>query len=263
MSRFILEPFSFDTSVFSDVQSALGANGRDVLIDNRHSGLISDGHLKAAFESLRAGSHPGQIGMDVVSAALIDEDPRIFGRLTVSEAVEEEISVGSADLSNLTFRDCIISSVIMDGEYGDDCLPQFTDCIIGTIEGLGKGGGLPIQFSSSDVAIAISGTNTNAEIMDLSLDEPVKVLLTVLKKLFVQQGSGRQLSAFSRGLDPRAAKYVPEVLHIVQGSGLAAPSRLRGKEIWFPNRHHSARVRSLLAAPLISSDPLVKTASAL
>lgn len=263
VTRFILEPFNFDTGVFSDVQSALGSNGRDVLVDNRVVGLITDGNLKAAFESLRSGSHPGQIAMDVVASVLIDEDPSVFGRVDVEEAVEDDIVVGSTDLSAVNFRDCIISSVIMDGDLGDECLPNFYGCIIGTIEGLGRDGHLPPQFSNSDVTAAVSGTTTNAEIMGLSLAEPVKVLLTILKKMFVQHGSGRQLSAFSRGLDPRAAKYVPEVLKIIQSEGLGAPSRIRGKEIWFPNRHHSARVRALLAAPLLTTDSLVKTASGL
>ncbi|WP_292029528.1 NACHT domain-containing protein [Brevundimonas sp. UBA2416] len=261
VTRFVIEPFSFDTTVFADVQSALGSNGKDVLIDNRVSGAVTDGHLKAAFESLRVGNHPGQVAMDVLSAVLIDEDPTIFGRIEVEEAVEEELLVGSSDLRSITFRDCIISSIVMDGDFGDECLPNFKGCVIGTIEGLGRDGGLPQQFSDSDVSTAISGTTTNAEIMGLSLAEPVKVLLTILKKMFVQQGSGRQLSAFSRGLDPRAAKYVPEVLRIVQSEGLGAPTRIRGKEIWFPNRHHSARVRTLLAAPLLATDSLIKTAS--
>lgn len=64
-----------------------------------------------------------------------------------------------------------------------------------------------------------SDARTNADIFELQLPEGTKVLLTVLKKLFMQRGSGRRESAFTRGLDHRARRLVPDVLDLIKRKG--------------------------------------------
>jgi hypothetical protein len=95
----------------------------------------------------------------------------------------------------------------------------------------------------------------------LDIPEGLKILLTVLKKLFLQPGSGRQEGAFYRGaIDSRGARLVPEVLALLSKQKIAEKTRIRGKDMWLPNRSESARVRKVLASPMTSDDPIVREA---
>lgn len=260
--RFIKQPFS-ETSMFSDVQSAIGESGRDVLQNYRDMGRITKGDFKASFESLKAKDHPNQLAMDIVVTTLTSSDSEVIGNFAVRGAVEDELLLGESDNSELCFSECLISKVVVEDNSNRAFLPKFDNCVIGAIEGLSFKEGIPSQFASSDVEVTDSGTRTNSDIMDLQTAEPVKVLLTVLRKLFLQKGGGRVESAFYRGLDARAAKFVPEVLNLIYKESLATHSKRGGNEVWQPNRAHAGRVKKILSAPLLSDDALIVQARAL
>jgi hypothetical protein len=260
--RFASEPFTFETGIFSDVQSTIGECAKELIQSRRDSGLLSDGQIKAAYEAIRARAHPAQLVMDLTSSLLRAGDSNSIGDIEIDGAVEDEIVVDElADLSRLTFSECLISQVILEGNHDPADIPRFNQCIIGILSGISKAGSLPPQFKNSDISSIESGSETNDEIMTLNISEPVKVLLTVLNKLHLQRGTGRQISALRRGLDPRSSKFVPDILQLVEQAGFASRTRLRGIEIWLPNRSLSGRVKRILSAPLLSKDPILLEAA--
>jgi hypothetical protein len=97
--------------------------------------------------------------------------------------------------------------------------------------------------------------------MDLPLGE--KVLLTVLKKIFIQSGSGRKENALLRGLDHNARRLVPAILRLLQSEGVISPYRRGGLDmtIWVPNRGQMRRVAKIIESPHTCSDPLLKKAN--
>ena len=99
---------------------------------------------------------------------------------------------------------------------------------------------------------------TNA-ILALGLPMGTKVLLTALKKLYAQRGSGRKESAFFRGLDARGKELVPRILALLRKQGFAVKSKHGDQDIWLPTKPSEFRRRALaiLAAPTNSVDPLI------
>jgi hypothetical protein len=142
-----------------------------------------------------------------------------------------------------------------------DNLPQFESCLFGVLDGYFGPSDLPRNFKDCDISSFVLGGNTAAQIMHSDLPEGLKILLTVLRKLFLQPGAGRQQAAFYRGaIDARAERIIPEVLALVAKHDLAEKARYRGRDLWLPNRREAARVRQILAAPMTSEDPIIKAA---
>jgi NACHT domain len=260
--RFVLEPFTFETALFSDTQSTIGEGAKELIEARRDDGRLADGHIKAAYDALRTRNHPAQLAMDLTAALLRSGDGGLLGGIEIDGALEDEILVDeNIDLSQIIFSDCLISKVNVESSVDFHRLPFFKDCVIGVVSGVSKREFLPEQLSSSDISSVISGSETNDAIMTLNIVEPVKVLLTVLNKIYLQHGGGRQASALHRGLDPRAAQFVPDILELVERKGFATRTRVRGKEIWMANRSLSGRVKHILSAPLLSTDPILKEAA--
>ena len=104
---------------------------------------------------------------------------------------------------------------------------------------------------------------TTASMMQLNVGLGVKVLMTVIKKLYLQSGSRRQENALVRGLDQNARSLVPSVLSILEANKMAKRLNLDHRIVWVPNRAHYGRIFAILEAPSESKDDLVIAASEL
>jgi hypothetical protein len=118
----------------------------------------------------------------------------------------------------------------------------------------------PTKFPLTEVELFLDGTLTTDSISKLAVAEGVRVMLSVLKKLFVQSLSGRKEQALFRGLDSARQRRVPEVLALLQQHNLVTKSGRAGDLIWLPVRRQRARVLKILQAPSTSDDTLFKEA---
>jgi hypothetical protein len=100
-------------------------------------------------------------------------------------------------------------------------------------------------------------------VLDLQLPLGVRVLVTVLKKLFERKGRGRRENALYRGLDYRAKRLVPEVLQLLKANAIAFPCRRGVETIWLPDRSARARAGKIVASPSVKADSLVLAAAKL
>jgi hypothetical protein len=171
---------------------------------------------------------------------------------------EYSCSTDSGDQSRIRFRDCVVQRLRLDGDVDVARMPHFQDCYFGTLSGrigeddLPEGAFSGCMFEEFDETAA----NTTA-IMSSSLALGVRVMLTVLRKLFAQRGSARRESALLRGLDHRTQRLVPSVLNLLSQHGLVSRGRARDGYVWMPNRGQSRRVNAMLSAPNQSTDPLM------
>ena len=103
--------------------------------------------------------------------------------------------------------------------------------------------------------------------IDLMKDDevhlPVRVLLTILRKLYLQGGSGRKENAFTRGMSNSAGRFVDSLLEIVRREGLATVGTYGANKVWQPVRSQRPRVRRLLESPTATSDPALLEAAKL
>lgn len=178
---------------------------------------------------------------------------------------ELECGESSGNCARLCFQDCFFTRVGIDLDVKPDALPRFQRCYIGELDGRLSLTDLPAGVFDDECVIEefTAHGETTSEIMALSLPLGVRVLLTVLKKLYQRRGSGRKEGALFRGLDHRSKRLVGSVLRIVERQNLAVPYRRRDGVIWLPERAATKRVGRILASPTTVQDAAVREAGTL
>jgi hypothetical protein len=179
----------------------------------------------------------------------IELDSAIIGRLSF-----EEIS-----LKGISFRDCIISEVIINniGIEGDVC---FHNCLINKVAGIANESGMPSAIFVNCAVDVFDQMDTTTAVLQLNLSPPLKALITILRKLYKQAGGGRKMNALYRGItQPKVTEYIERVVNLLEAEGLVVTTN----EIVHPVRKQAGRVDRILVAPSLSLDPIVKSALAL
>jgi hypothetical protein len=164
---------------------------------------------------------------------MIDLEDIIIDRLEVRHALVNEVILGQGSLeSSITFRNCIINRV--SGVASEEGLPtrMFIDCEVSEFDDM----------------------STNTAVLRSPLSPPMKGLITVLRKLYMQAGGGRQINALKRGISQGAIlESIDDVLRILEGENLIIVSNA----IAHPVRRQTHRIRQILSAPNLSTDPIV------
>lgn len=266
VARYIEFPYDVDWPVDpSDWHAQIGPIGQDL-----GAFLLNDRAIPSAKISV-AASHAMQNGWDCVAADIVAFVTQFGGSvehsLSLSGVWMEGLSLSSladldADLHRVEFVNSVLHEVDLEGELDRHRLPTFRNCSIGVIVGRTGERDLPDGcFIDCDIEEFSDDTATTGQILALTgLSVPERVLLTVLKKLYVQRGSGRKQSALFRGLDERSRGYVEDVLSILSKENLAIPSRQGAVYVWLPNRSQTRRVLQVLEAPTSSKDPILAAA---
>lgn len=222
---------------------------KNVFIAARHAGAQPN-HDLAVFDLVVIADSLGAAAMD--------------GRLYLQSIYLSEFRVPDVETvwSSIEFQNCMFGVVdfpTFDAQHS----PTFKGCLIGTIEGREDSVGLEQILQKCDVERYDAGAQTSAALLALPVPVGVRVALTILRKLHVQRGGGRKLSALYRGLDPKARGLVDDILELLQQEGMAVPSsRNAGEPIWLPVRAQAARVRKLVSSNGQSNDPFLDRCAA-
>jgi hypothetical protein len=161
----------------------------------------------------------------------------------------------------VNFKDCYFSHLEIEAG-ADEHTPTFEDCLVHEIDGRVSKDDLPAgRFPGTEIETFLDGTLTTGAISKLAVAEGVRVLLSVLKKLFVQSLSGRKQQALFRGLCPASQRFVPHVLTLLQQHNIITKSGRAGEPIWLPVRRQRARVLEILQTPSTSKDVLLVEAT--
>jgi len=202
---------------------------------------------------------------DAVTADII----RVAGRLWPKESSRTPIAVHEVDFRSfsltaeaaqgygwLSFHDCIIQDLDLTDHDGYT-LPHFQNCLIGHVTGVASEVSLPSErFVGCEVDSFDAQTSTAKGILTLKTTPMNKVLLTILKKIYAQRGTGRKESALFRGLDAKHREFVQEALQRLTAEGLVVPARSGNTRLYLPVRGAAGRVRRVLQAPLSNDDSL-------
>ena len=158
----------------------------------------------------------------------------------------------------LSFHDCVIQELDLTDHDGYP-LPHFQSCLIGQMAGVADWSALQKdRFVECEVAQFDAQISTAKGILALKMTPINKVLLTILKKIYAQRGTGRKESALFRGLDDAHRALVPEALRQLTGAGLIAPAKSSSNRIYLPVRGMASRVWRILQAPQASTDSILK-----
>jgi hypothetical protein len=260
--RFCTDPFNPDCAKrLGGTRNVIGSTGIAVsalLLENAGFG---QGKLTAAISAVeRLGVAPaGATPADLVQLAL-KMDFTIKGPIQVAKLLVDRLEIDNTrtDLSNVMFVDCFFNSVEIAADVTVESCPQFQGCFIQELDGRVSSRDLPAdRFPDTYVEVYLSSAGTTSTTLDLQIPPGAQVLVTVLKKLFVQSLSGRKENALYRGLDSDHQAKVRPVLSLLKTHSIITRSDRAGDPVWIPVRRLRSRVLSIIASPSASLDPVM------
>lgn len=260
--EFIESPYTqeIDPEPWQTTVSLLGA---EVAALRCHQAGFSNGKLLAALqhahERFKCDTPCADVFLVLERMGFSYDGPDLFIKeVLVPEIVLEQ---PSGDYNRVEFQDSIFGRLDLSPEATATQLPRFVRCHFGLVEGFTGYRDLPgAAFSEVTVDAFENPAHTTNAILSLLLPLGTRVLLTILRKLYAQRGSGRRESALYRGLDVRARQLVPQILNLLRREGFATRNRQGDQVVWLPTKSSDSRRRalSILSAPSSSPDPLMK-----
>ncbi|MBB3813176.1 hypothetical protein FHY13_001482 [Xanthomonas arboricola] len=254
VAKFYLEPWNSDSEVERTVRplSAIGIAVAKAI-------LKCDPRSKNAQPALERANPSSALRLDILQTGIALE-ACFTSNIDIRDlhALEVDLS-GDVNLSGLIyFNECIIDNLYIDPSSSLCLKSRLQGCLIRTISGVHSRGDIPDLFDENCMAEEfVDKVRTNADILEADIPLPVRVLLVIIRKLFLQSGRARKENAFYRGLDTNAQRYVSEVLDILISEGLTSKDKNGGEPLYIRNRHEAARMSKILAAPETSLDPLL------
>jgi hypothetical protein len=264
---FIRDPYQKDPpsspATWSSSLEPLGVSVAAHLADEESN----SGHLRTA---IRAATGAGYdvLATDLVRVALemnvdnpraADARPIVISDVIVPEFCFNEDGPG---MSGISFSQCLIDQLVINGEPSAALLPRFTDCSFGSVFGRLGPTDLPVGvFDNCKFDDFPDGVDRNASILKAeSLPLGTRVTMTLLRKLYLQRGSGRKENALGRGMSQDETGLVMDAMRLLQREGLAFYSKQGRSVVWMPDRSAGPRVRAYLESPRVGDDPLINLA---
>ncbi|GIF01802.1 hypothetical protein Ari01nite_92660 [Paractinoplanes rishiriensis] len=265
VSEFILTPVLTGDSVASRWNVSLTQLGVDVVAiqckDNITEKLVG----AAAITAVRADLDV--LAADIVRASLalgcgLDNSTVNIDGVHVPSL---ELFEGQPDLSSISFSNCIFESLEISGEVDPRLLPSFDGCYIDVLFGRAGASDLPAQRFAANCTFGDfpDSLERNASVVASDLPIGVKVVIVLLRKLYMQRGRGRAESALLRGMPQSERGLVPAALAILQKEKLATQVKINSRPVWLPDRASQKRVHGFVTAPRGSDDSLYGEAAAL
>lgn len=261
IERYLGSVSGYRPPLASDWQCSMGSLGLDILAGRCDSNRLSDKQLSHAVSWAKSRLKSDVLAGDIVLMMLRT------GRTYEGEPVElsgldlEDVLVfaSPAGFGRVVFRECVVAQLDLEGADDLSNGPLFRECYIGHITGKTERSSLPTPMldDSCQVESYDSEAKTTAALLDLSLGPQQKVRLTILKKIFMQAGAGRQERALFRGLDQRHQQLVPDEIRRLSSAGFIVGNTLRGTKIWHPIPRMRERVVAILSAKGSSDDPVM------
>lgn len=265
--RFIENPHSSQQDSTVNWQVTLGQLGREVAALHCGNSGFNEGKLRTALQVSTGNQNCGMLSMDILQ---INKELRFgcsTGNYMIRGAIADDVLFGDSqlDYSRVSFRDCWFRRLELTTDGDSTLLPKFYNCYIAILDGRVSKQDLPPEIFDGECVFDSfsSGTQTTNEILQSPLSNGGKVLLTVLKKLYLQPGAGRRESALFRGLDHRARALVPEILELLVKENLTLKSTTAGEPVWLPVRSESVRIRRLVLSPVESKDSILEKADSI
>lgn len=169
------------------------------------------------------------------------------------------------DLSLIKFKDCIFEMIEVGDKVLSEKLPSFVGCLLMFVSDRTCIDDLPpSKFDKKCVIEKFSqSVNTQSSILNSNLSRGEKVVLSILRKVFIQSLSGRSETALVRGLDLNDRALVSDAIKLLQQHGLLDLYSRGDGNVWIPVRKELNRVRKILGSPSTCCDSVLDDAKLL
>jgi hypothetical protein len=207
-----------------------------------------------------AGSKNRVLAGECIAAMLLAADDSVnFNNLTLSGAhiSRLDLSVGA---KNLQIRDSFIDILELTNCEVENV--EIDRCEIGYVDGVAQQSGLPLWVMNCKVQ-SFRNLSTVSRIKYAPITEKQRVFATIIKKTFLQPGSGRKEEALLRGLGKQVSSSdLKHLLNQLCKEGILFQIPGDSGTVFVPNREHTKRMNCILAELTHCKDPLwVKLAS--
>lgn len=212
-----------------------------------------DSFIQLARQAAKARN--ATLASDILASACIVNDQSIDADgVIIRGASISTLDMKFSKLFNYSLDESTIENLILPNSPPKNV--QIRNSLAGRVSGAASYSGLPswIQLDSVD---KFDTVQTVAEIRRAGLSPAHEVLVAVLRKTFLQRGSGRKEEALLRGFGGGAIrKIATDVVSLLMREGLL--ERHKGDEGWIygPERSHTDRVKRLVDQLRSSDDPL-------
>ncbi len=259
--KYIVDPYTSKLQPEFWVSSIKPLGSDITALRCRTEGIITGQIIAALVHSLRSE----RCGVLSASIVMVAKQYKVssFGesKLFIKDALLDEFNIDdpNIDFHQIEFQESVFSSVEIASDLPIEYWPIFRNCYFGKIQGRTGIKDIPSEkFITCSIDEFEETAKTTQAILSLSLPLSTKVLITILKKLYAQSGSGRKESALYRGLDSRAQELVPEIIQLIKREGFAVKLQQNG-DIWLPSRNGEIRRRALkiLSSPTTSKDTII------
>lgn len=221
--------------------------------------------IDAALQASAANGDIGALRADL-SALIVEAGHSPIGEVVVNGEIFENYTItlshGDSNLSNLIFRDCLFECIEISNDANIEFLPNFQGCIFLVVRGRTGLADIPVTRFDARCTYEkfADSAETQSAILGSKLTRGEKLVLTILRKLFIQSLSGRADSALYRGLDLNDRQLVPDAIRLLQSHGLLMLYSRGDGNIWVPVRKEIARARRILSAPSSCNDIVIAEA---
>lgn len=264
MIQYIRYPFQLNMLEAVDWQAELGEIGMQMIIRKCIEEEIGQSKISLALRESVKRHESSILASDIVRLAqelnieYLERDEVIIRDVLIHEL---EFDVDSANYSRLIYQDCIIQKLLLESDVNWNKIPRFKRCLFATIEGRTSEREIPNNvFIDCTFDNFVNTGSTNNEVLSLTMPLSCRVMIVILRKLYLQAGAGRRTSSLYRGMDIEGRRLVSDILDILKRHELVIESKMGPNIVWLPVRKHTARIRGLLNAPLASNDILMDEA---
>lgn len=246
-----------------DCQAQLGDLGVEVAAERLSK--VPPGQLIAALEVAAERLTAPPLAFDILKILQLRgiEVPDREGaqKIVIKDGYINELEMsGTADFSRVILQECLVTDLYVDRHDGAPSGPLLRACQIERMHGVSSIDGVwpGVLDATTDVGEFLVEHETVKDLRSLPLPVGIRVLLTALRKLFVQTGKGRKENAFPRGLSDAERPYVRDILQLLAKHDFAYPHKAGGPTIWISNRSKAQEAKEILRAPEEEKHPLVK-----
>ncbi|MET9067198.1 hypothetical protein [Streptosporangium sandarakinum] len=260
VSRWLREPNqTLRTDVLQGWNNLLGETGLNVLRHQANQSKLSANMMGAALNRAQGVEGADGLTADLVRL-LLSMGITPSKAISISSAHFPSLSIAAGcDASNVTLTDCIIESLDLSEISAADHLPYMVNCVVQVVDGVSGIDDLAAEkISGCEFGTFSESAENVSSILRLDVSDRVRVTLTILRRIFAQNGHSRKESALYRGsLTLKQKELIPEILSHLQSQGAIRKIRRHDTTLWEQNRSMYRRVMKILDAPTTSTDPLI------
>lgn len=260
--RFCVSPFEeLSTARVSKLATPLRETGVGLAAHKLNTIGFNQGRFRAATKATERGDlFATSTSLADLLKLAIKLDFKLESNLRIANQYmgDFEIDNERSYMHSVTFDECMFSRVNVPSELDTKACPYFRNCLIQDLEGRISESELPVdRFFDCFVETYASAANTVNAVLDLKIPDGAKVLITTLRKLFVQTLGGRKENALFRGLNGINQSKVSGVIQILVKYGMIVKSERPGDVIWIPVRRQTSRALEIIASPTGSKDRIM------